>query len=209
MNKADSVFDLLGSFKAENVFNPWRDRDPQDVCAHAAKDRLTRLKAHFFVRPELLLLGEAPGYQGCHFSGIPFTNEKLLLDGVIPRVRLDQRITTRQRPWSEPSATIVWRTLYELDVAEKTILWNTFAWHPYKPDIAYSNRTPSPAELEQGMPVLQAVLHYLKPKRIVAVGKIAERTLGKLCVKTDASVRHPAMGGATAFRQGLWKLMHQ
>jgi len=201
-NEAE-LFQALIAFKSEHVFNPWRERDAQDVAKTAAAARVERLKAHFIFQPQLLLLGEAPGYQGCHFSGIPFTNEKLLLSGAIPRVSVAQRISTRPRPWSEPSATIVWGTLYELGIAEQTVLWNTFAWHPHKPQNPYSNRTPTEAELHKGLKVLKLVLAYLQPKRVVAVGKVAERTLQQLQIKTDACVRHPAMGGATAFRQGL------
>ena len=57
---------------------------------------------------------------------------------------LGARLSTRARPWSEPSATTVWGTLRELGVAEVTLLWNAFPWHPHKPGNLQSNRTPSP-----------------------------------------------------------------
>jgi len=201
------IFSQLARFKGPLVFNPWRDADPLDVVNNPATERLNRLKAHFSIKPKLLLLGEAPGYQGCHFSGIPFTNEKLLLSGSIPRIEVHGRITSRRLPWSEPSATIVWKTLYELKIAEQTVLWNTFAWHPHKSESLYSNRTPTSAELEAGLGVLKAVIDFLNPQRVVAVGKIAERTLMSLGIHVDGSVRHPAMGGASAFNTGLKKLI--
>lgn len=124
----NTLYKKLQEFAAPNVFNPWREGDPLDCVDKPALERLKRLRAHMTIAPKLLLLGEAPGYQGCHFSGIPFTNEKLLLSGAIPRVTINGRITRRERPWSEPSATIVWKTLYELELAEETVLWNTFAF---------------------------------------------------------------------------------
>jgi uracil-DNA glycosylase len=207
MSVERELFKKLKAFRADNVFNPWSDSDQLDCVDQPADKRLDRLKAHFILSPECLLLGEAPGYQGCHFSGIPFTNEKLLLDGAIPRVNINQRLTHRPRPWSEPSATIVWGALYELNIAHTTVLWNTFAWHPHKPKDPYSNRAPSPKELLAGLDVLSLVLSHLKPKRVIAVGKVAERTLIELAVPYSAAVRHPAMGGASAFRAGLKSLL--
>jgi len=61
--------------------------------------------------------------------------------------------------------------------------------------------------LEAGLGVLKAVIDFLNPQRVVAVGKIAERTLMSLGIHVDGSVRHPAMGGASAFNTGLKKLI--
>ena len=202
-------YEALRAFRSRHVFNPWAERDPLDVALGAGAGapgpdgRLARLRAHFSMTPALVLLGEASGYQGCHFSGMPFTNEKLLLAGRIPRVHVPARLTTRPRPWCEPSATVVWGTLHALGLAECTVLWNAFAWHPFKPGAPYSNRAPTRDELEAGRPVLDAVLDSFAGARIVAVGKVAERTLRNLGREPDATVRHPSMGGANEFRAGL------
>ncbi len=200
-------YEALQSFKAPGVFNPWAEDDPLDReqvgVLSGPQGRLSRLQAHFSIRPRFILLGEAPGYQGCHFSGIPFTNEKLLLAGHIPRVTVRDRLTHRPRPWCEPSATVVWGALHALGIASETVLWNTFAWHPFKPGQPYSNRTPTRTELEFGGPVLAAVLDAFSPAAIVAVGKVAERTVRLLGRHPTVTLRHPAMGGATEFRQGL------
>jgi hypothetical protein len=191
-------------FRAANVFNPWSERDAgTDLDPHAANARLARLRAHLRCDPLLLLLGEAAGYQGCRVSGIPFTSERLLLAGVIPRVAPpDGRLSARSTPWSEPSATIVWETLHELGLAERTILWNTFPWHPHRPGIRQSNRTPSAAEIAQGRPALSALLAAFPHVQVVAVGRKAEASLGSIG-RAAASVRHPAMGGAARFRKEL------
>ena len=197
----------LRAFKSKHVFNPWADLDPLDLAASAApagpRARLARLTAHFGASPRLLLLGEASGYQGCHFSGIPFTNEKLLLAGRIPRVRVAARITSRPGPWCEPSATVVWGALHALGLAHDTVLWNAFAWHPFKPGSPYSNRAPTRDELEAGRTVLDGVLDSFPAARVVAVGKVAERALRTLGREPVATLRHPSMGGATEFRAGL------
>lgn len=205
-------YEALRAFRSKHVFNPWAERDPLDDQGSAEPSetgpggRLARLKSHFSVTPSLVLLGEASGYQGCHFSGMPFTNEKLLLAGRIPRVHVAARLTTRSRPWCEPSATVVWGALHALGLAEQTVLWNAFAWHPFKPGSPYSNRAPSRDELEAGRAVLDGVLGAFAHAKLVAVGKVAERTLRALGREPDATVRHPSMGGANAFRVGLGAL---
>lgn len=199
----DQLLTLLRQFEAPNVFNPWREDDPLDAGRGGARRRSERLRAHFACKAAVVMVGEAPGYQGCHFSGIPFTNEKLILQGSIPRVQSAARLTTRERPWCEPSATIVWRNLHELGLADRAILWNTFAWHPHKPGNPLSNRTPTRAELEAGRQVLRAVLNHFPNVPIVPVGRIAAKTLSALDIPALEPVRHPSMGGAFEFRRGL------
>lgn len=205
-------YELLESFHSPGVFNPWRDTDPLDRSddgddALGPAGRRARLRAHFSIKPRFVLLGEAPGYQGCHFSGIPFTNEKLLLAGAVPRVAVHGRLTNRSRPWCEPSATVVWGALHRLGIAEDTVLWNTFAWHPYKDGQPYSNRAPTRLELELGRTVLAGVLDSFQGACVVAVGKVAERTLGLLDRPATTTLRHPSMGGANEFREGLARLV--
>jgi uracil-DNA glycosylase len=43
--------------------------------------------------------------------------------------------------------------------------------------------------------------------KVVAVGKSAERLLNEMGVVLAATVRHPANGGATAFKQELERLV--
>ena len=202
-------YEALCRFRSRYVFNPWLQCDPLDLRESTAPailgpaGRLARLKAHFAISPALVLIGEAAGYQGCHFSGIPFTNEKLLTEGRIPRIAAATRLTSRSRPWCEPSATIVWGALRALGLAERTILWNAFAWHPFKPGCSYSNRTPTRAELESGREVLDGVLAAFRCAAFVAVGKVAEHALRQMGRKVHATLRHPSMGGAQEFRAGL------
>jgi hypothetical protein len=199
----------LRKFSGSNVFNPWADADPLDALAGDGRvtrgpaARIARLTAHFRVSPALVLVGEASGYQGCHFSGIPFTNEKLILEGRVPRVIVAGRLTRRERPWCEPSATVMWNTLHDLGLAHRVVLWNAFAWHPFQPGKRYSNRTPTRSELAAGSVVLKAVLDIFATVPVVAVGKVAERVLRALGRAPTWTVRHPSMGGARKFRAGL------
>jgi len=196
-------FQLLTAKAPPGVFNPWRDFDPEtDLSRSAPKERLDRLAAHLTCKPRHILIGEAAGYQGCKVSGIPFTSERLINAGSIPRIVCSSRLTSRLRPWSEPSATTVWGTLHTLGIADETVLWNAYPWHPHKKDNPHSNRTPTPAEREAGVPVLRAFLGLFRNARAFAVGRNAEAALGELDIPATA-LRHPSMGGATQFRQQL------
>jgi len=199
-------FEQLIEFRAPNVFNPWGENDELDAYPNGGSMRLSRLMQHFDCRPRFLLIGEAPGYQGCHFSGVPFTNERLLLSGLVPRVKVNLRITQRERPWSEPSATTMWKILHELQIAECTVMWNAFAWHPFKNGIPLSNRAPTSNELMLGLRVLKDVVAHFSDASVIAVGRVAQNTLRGLGVPVRYSVRHPSMGGAPAFREGMQKV---
>jgi len=191
------------------MFNPWVDRCEHEVDGDGAEARRRRLAWHLCCVPSLLLVGEAPGWRGARYSGIPFVSERLLSDGVIPRVpRLAQRLTTCDVPLAEASATIVWKALYRLGVAETTIMWNAVQLHPHDVGEPWSNRTPRDAELVHGQDALRLLAASFPRAHVVAVGKKAEKALRSLQIECRAVVRHPANGGATEFNQGLERVVH-
>jgi hypothetical protein len=161
------------------------------------------LRAHLSTEAAFVLIGEAAGYQGCKVSGMAFTSERLILEGGIPRVDAPSgRLSSRTRPWSEPSATTVWKTLHALEISSRTVLWNAYPWHPHKPGILHSNRTPTRTERLAGVPVLKALLELFPGARVFAVGRNAESSLTELGIAAT-SLRHPSMGGASAFARQL------
>ncbi len=123
----------------------------------------------------ILLVGEAPGYRGARVSGIPFTSERQL---------------TGSGP-SEASATVVHRVLAELGLEDCVLLWNVVPTHP---GTVASNRSPTRSEIEAGLGFVAPLAAH---RRVLAVGRVAERALGV------PGLRHPARGGARAFRSGL------
>ena len=190
------------------LFNPWRDHCPHEVAGDGPVPRQERLMRHLDCDPAFILVGEAPGYQGCRYSGIAFTSERLLIEGVIPRIpALPNRLSTRRLPFSEPSATIVWKTLNRLGIAERTILWNALQLHPHRFGEPWSNRTPAPSELALGASALRILMAAFPSAGIVAVGRKAEYLLMAMGVTPAATVRHPANGGATAFAAGIEALV--
>lgn len=191
----------------EHVFDPWNAVSADDIHVEAVRDRRERLRLHLAApTPRLLCVGEAPGYQGCRSGGVAFSSEALMLEGAIPRIAaLPARLTTRKLPWREPSATIVWGALYQAGLAEHTILWNAFPWHPHQPGRPLSNRTPSTQEKSIGGPILHKLIEALPGVKVLAVGQVAGETLRALGIAAE-TIRHPAMGGASQFREGLAKV---
>lgn len=200
----DRFLALLQADTPANVFNPWRMRDAStDLALDAASQRLQRLRAHLGTAARQVLIGEAAGYQGCKVSGMAFTSERLMLEGAIPRIAAPSgRLTSRLRPWSEPSATTVWKTLHALGITHSTVLWNAYPWHPHKPGQLHSNRTPTRTERAAGVPVLESYLSLFPGARIFAVGRNAEAALAELGIAATP-LRHPSMGGAREFATQL------
>ena len=184
------------------AFPMFREADPALEQPDGAARRRANATAYLDARAgraPLLLVGEAMGYAGGRFSGIAFTAERTLTSWGAPF----QATSLRPEGWAEQSGTIVHGALGALGLSAETVLWNVVPAHPHKPGRPLSNRTPSAGELRAGADVLAELIARLEPRATVAVGRSAERALGELGLPCDAAVRHPANGGATAFRQGL------
>ncbi len=193
----DDLLRDLAAARIGDTFNQYRESGPDDVDGAPAL-RLANLHAYLEQRSsaDTVCLGEAGGYQGMRWSGIAFTSERDLAGWGAP---FRATCATRPRGWSEPSGTIVHRTLRELDAERRVILWNTVPTHPHRPGEPLSNRRPRAEEIAAGAVFVARMLAIVRPRRVVAVGRVAESILG------DAVpyVRHPANGGATAFAEGL------
>jgi uracil-DNA glycosylase len=158
----------LASARIGTTFNFYRH-------GAGAVRRRRRLQAYLEAHADapLLLVGEAPGYRGARVSGIPFTSERQLT-GTGP---------------AEPTATIVRRTLVELEL--DALCWNVVPTHP---GTSTSNRRPTRLEVEASQPFLDELA---AGRRILAVGRLAAAVTGA------PYIRHPAHGGAAGFRAGL------
>ena len=177
------------------TFNQYAEAGPDDVPG-APEIRLANLRAYLAERAgaDVVCLGEAGGYQGMRWSGIAFTSERNLLRWGAP-----YRPSCAARTWSEPSGTIVHKVLEELGAERRVILWNTVPTHPHRPGEPLSNRRPTVAEVEAGAPLAMRLIELVRPRTVVAVGRIAESVLPP----GTTYVRHPANAGGPAFREGM------
>jgi uracil-DNA glycosylase len=170
----EELIERLRRARIGATYNFYRDGEGAAV-------RRERLLDYLAARAEapLLLVGEAAGYRGARVSGIPFTSERQL---------------TGSGP-AEATATIVHRVLAELGVEQDVALWNVVPTHP---GTASSNRRPTRAEVEDGLPF---VWELSRGRRAIAVGRVAHAVLG------GPYVRHPSHGGASAFGAAMRKLL--
>jgi len=223
-NSINDFLRLLKKSPSGAVFNPWWQVDKEnDIGRNAPAIRRNQLRAYLRKRlrtAQLAVIGEAIGYRGGHFSGIPMTSERLLL-GRSEKVRLKSNdffsdISPRRTSklencpdgFSEPTATIVWGTLLQLGLKpDQFVLWNAFPWHSFDPRHGrLSNRMPNNSERAAGLPVLKGFLELFPCDRVVALGRIAAAQLEELDVNAHC-VRHPASGGARLFRQQIADLV--
>jgi hypothetical protein len=214
MRSLDILFDYLSRFHAPDVFNQYAEVNPAYDRRDGAERRRENLRRYLecFRDAAYVLVSEAPGYAGCRFSGVSFTDERFLFgDQPLPWVHAAGsflRASRDDRPLSrEMSATIVWSALGD---RRDIVFWPAFPWHPMGLRGPMSNRAPRREELRTGCEVLQCFLETLFPGRaLVAVGRHAHNSLAALGHGDVRYIRHPAQGGATAFRRGIAELPRQ
>lgn len=223
----DSFIRALKKSPASNgVFNPWWQTDPEnDISKSAPVIRRKQLNQYLSERTdtaEFLLLGEAIGYQGGHFTGIPMTSEQILLGhkktrGILPEFifsgiepRRTSKPAIKPNGFSENTGTIVWGAIADFNMDPKAVLiWNAFPWHPYKPAKGFlSNRTPTDSELNDGIHVLKKLTGIFKKIQIISVGNNARKLLQKMDMQA-VTVRHPAYGGASTFRDQFYQIIRR
>lgn len=195
--------ELFDAASTDDLFNMYRDRvsGDRDVAEAPAIRRLNlrNYLAAYPERPEALLMIEAPGPWGCRFSGVPITSEAQLLDPAFP---IDgERTSIDAKPMTEYSANIFWRILRPY--FPRFFIWNTVPFHPHHRDRSDSIRGPRVAEIKRFASLNRSVVDVLKPKRIFAVGRKAERLLAAEIGLECQYVRHPSQGGATMFEAAM------
>ena len=223
-----TFIEKLQAYHAPLVFNPWSEFDAScDIGEEAPKIRSKTFKRYLELRPnaKYLFIAEGLGYQGGHFSGIAITSERILLgnhpdvdqksvlgewdyektrtsDPDSPRLNNSQK----QKGFNEPTDTAVWNALNRHGLAAfDVILWNIFPFHPYKDGNLLSNRTPTNAELEEGIKYAKMLMELVPDMEVVAIGQKAANTLARYEVDCVA-VPHPSMGGANRFKEAVAKI---
>jgi uracil-DNA glycosylase len=183
------------------LFNQYKD-DAKDLDirggARIRRENLFNYLSSLNGSPRCLLVGEAPGPWGCRFSGVPFTGERPLSRGELPFA--GKATSVSEEPYSERAGTVFWETLrgYHSDF----FVWNTIPFHPHREQEPLSIRTPKWTEVKAHLPLLEELLTILKPQKVAAIGRVAEKaltTVGCECIY----VRHPSYGGVKLFKSGM------
>jgi hypothetical protein len=201
-------------------FNPWIDYDAQyDIGPSAPEIRKRQLATYLEMRQEakILLIAEALGYQGGHFSGIPMTSERILLGNkpdINPELIIggigerssnklaiaDRSKKERDYGFNEPTATLIWTEILASRLLPSDyILWNIFPFHPYKKGNMLSNRPPTGDELKIGFGFVKRLIALCPHAKVFSIGNAAAATLDFNNIP-NWKLRHPANGGVPRFR---------
>lgn len=211
---ADSIRRLIddlaraeGNFRRVNQYSAHQDGcDAPDGAAIRCANLEKYLRKFAATSPRLLIVGEAAGYQGCRFSGIPFTSEHALANHPFFAGGGFSRTACRERIWREPTSSIVWELIAELPPENKPMMWATVPFHPHKPGNPLSNRTPTRSEAADGIQFFLKLREIFPDSKLVAAGKIASAHL-TLAGFAHLSVRHPSHGGKAGFRTGVFEAL--
>lgn len=188
---------------ASDAFNPYADFDSCADGANAPATRRANLHGYLIAmaerRPSDLWLGEAPSKHGARRTGIPFTGEGRLEwlsahIGVTPGL---QRATINGGARESQTAREIWGAV----PASLPLLWNAVLFHTNRGEEPWRNRTPRRSEIVAHREILRAVIELFEPRRVLAIGRVAEDAAQGLGIEITY-VRHPAQGGTASFRNG-------
>jgi len=203
---------LLTAMSTDKVFNQYRDCNNNFDLPNAPDIRRGNLRTYLEQasrKGTFLIVGEAAGPWGCRFSGVPFTGEKQLLDPYFPyrgtRSSLNVTLvpTRVNPPFISRSAEAFWEIM--LPYHSQFVVWDAFPLHSHKPGDVLTVRNPTKKEVSKFGEALYLLKAFLKPARIIAVGKKAFEELEALG-ETAEYVRHPSRGGKLAFASGTQRL---
>lgn len=205
IDTVERLIALLAAFRGSSAHNQYRDTEPDLDRPDGAAIRRKNLRRYLqaFADASYVLVGEAAGYAGCRFSGIPFTGEAQIVGpDCLPWAQdLGFEQSSSGELWRERSGQIVWQAF---DGRLDCVLWNTFPWHPHGFE-RLSNRKPKRAEIEQATEALTTFLSLYASAKVYAIGRVSQEALTRLGI-IAAYIRHPSHGGKPQFLRGIQNL---
>ncbi len=198
---ANSFIRDLGSLSFSNTFNPYSERCEVYDFADAPKRRKALLKGMLQAAEDVdidsVWIGRDLGYRGGRRTGLALTDDVHLVHHA-KRWNVHVGRLTKGEAVPERTAAVIWGVLSQIH--SPVFLWNVFPLHPYEAGKPFSNRAHNSKERAAGEELLAALISYLRPKRIVAIGNDAELAAQRIAAGCDVvKVRHPSYGGQNIF----------
>ena len=202
------IVSMVRDLKFPNTFNPYVEWCEQYDKPKAPEIRtgvlLDILCAAGEADIDAIWIGRDLGHRGGRRTGLALTDD-VWFSTHTRRWGVDVDRPTRGPMVRERTATIVWEML-EL-IEESVFLWNVFPLHPFPENDMYRNRAHVAIERDAGMALLLRLVSFLRPRRIIAIGKDSARALGNKTLEVDVlDVRHPSYGGERRFREQIASL---
>lgn len=204
--KPIAFVEALSTVQLDAVFNPYSDHCPLHDRADAPQRRRANLRRFLESvaddEVDSIWIARDLGYRGGRRTGLPLTDE-MHLQTFSTIYGLPLSRATKGPPMAERTAAIIWRVLQQID--QPVSLWNIFPLHPFEPGDPLSNRCHTRAEREMFSDVLFTLLDMLRPQRIIAIGRDAQKALADMSLDCHA-VRHPSYGGQSEFISSMFAL---
>lgn len=204
---------IIGRIPSNSVvFNQYLDCNVDVDVPNGASIRKMNLRTYMetaAASASVLIVGEAAGPWGTRFSGVPFTGERQLITPSFPIIgkqsskAIPSCPTRVEPPYISRSAEVFWNVM--LPYYPHFMVWDAFPLHSHEPNKVLSVRNPTKKEVSQFGEALCLIKSYLKPTRIIAVGKKAFKQLEALG-ETSTYVRHPSRGGREKFATEMQRL---
>ncbi|MFY0544965.1 uracil-DNA glycosylase [Brevibacillus sp. H7] len=186
---------LVNKIDLPNVNNFYAE-DP-NKCANL----FTYFKEMYSLKPDFLFIGEAPGIKGCYLTGIPFTSERMINQGISTQQIFKSSYLINGNQY-EHSANIIWGEVKKLK--RPPLFWNVMPLHPYKLNSGkIENRPPTKQEKEWGKEILLKVIGIFPDVRIYSIGNHSKEALQEICIRSEGHLTHPRL--AHKFREDFRK----
>jgi len=210
MNKNNVIGDFINKLSIQKVNSQTENiySDDNFILNFITKTNLlnylTQMKG---LNPDTIFVGEAPGHKGCKLTGIPFTSEFVLSKtNKFGLFGYSQNLEQPQNPQKEATATMIWELFEKHNFCP--LLWNAYPFYPFNEKTGKSNRKPNLTELLIGEKYILQLIDIFKIKKVVAVGKLAEKTLLKLNLQPFV-IPHPSFGNKNKFENKLIEFINQ
>lgn len=198
---SNQILDTLEQFQFENTFNPWFERcavyDSEGAPELRRRCLFDILQRAAVTELDAIWVGQDLGHRGGRRTGLALTDDIHFFDH-LKRWEIESPRPTFGEPVAERTASVIWEILLRVQVP--IFLWNVFPLHPYRGGDPFSNRAHNAYERKAGVALLTAILRFLEPKRIIAIGNDAYNALSRMIPEENLrKVRHPSYGGQNEF----------
>lgn len=208
MMRPSEFVSALSTLSFADTFNPYADRcpvhDKYDAPTRRAAMLLEMLETASKREVDSLWIGRDLGYRGGRRTGLALTDDVHMALHA-QRWGVNMYRPTKGQAVAERTAAVIWSVLDRIEAP--VFLWNVFPLHPHEANQPFSNRGHNSRERAAGEDILAALIGLISPKRIIAIGNDAGKSVAKISQNTETiRVRHPSYGGQNEFLSQIGNL---